>query len=108
MNRGYVPIDEGEAEAQPDLPAVTIRLLPADEEQDAEGFPRSVRFEIPSGAGKRKALDEHVQELAQAWIEEAGCLFEAEPKPTWTDTPDGLARTLTYRLTGYLPGPSPC
>lgn len=97
-----MPIDEGEAEAQPDLPAVTIRLLPAEGEQDASGFPRQVRFEIPAGLGKRKALEEHLSGCAEAWIEEAGVTFESDSRPAWVDTEDdGRVRAVTYTLTGW-------
>lgn len=96
--REYVPVDEGEAEAQPDLPAVTVRLL---DSAAPDEFPRQVRFEIPASAGKRAALEEQVSGHAERWIEEGGFAYEGEPKPEWLDTEDGRCRAVTYTLTGW-------
>lgn len=97
--RSSIPIDEGEAEAQPDLPVVTVRLLdPPD-----GGFPRQVRFEVGAWAGKQTVITALVRAHAETWLDQSGCTWDdTEPKPEWTDTEDGRARTLTYTLTGWV------
>ena len=93
-----IPVDEGEAEAQPNLPPVTIRLLdgPLDE------FPRHVRFEVPAG-GKRRSLDAFLSERAEEYLRQAGLVAETDPRPDWHDTEDdGRVRAVTYTVTGWL------
>lgn len=98
MRSQYVPVDEGEAEAQPALPTVTIRLLDA-----AEPFPRQVRFEVVGGAMRKRALDGFLLTTASGWLAESGYAFEGDDTVSWLDTEDdGRVRAVTYTLTGWL------
>jgi hypothetical protein len=95
-----VPIDEGEAEAQPDTPVITIRLLDADPAQ-ADQFPRTVRFEIPA-RGKRHLLDQTLHDRAVRWLQDMGYGVDGEVVTGYLDVEGERVWQATYTIVGYV------
>jgi len=94
-----VPIDEGEAEAQKPEPVVTIRLL--DTEQ-AEQFPRRVRFEVEAERGKRAKLEALLHYGAVRWMQGLDYASAGDPEDAWLDIDGVRCFTSTYTITGWV------
>lgn len=99
MRTDYVPVDEGEAEAQPDLPPLTITLMHEGGQQAP--LPWTVRFHVPAAGMRRAAVDGLLLTGASRWLAESGYAFEGDDRPGWADTEDGRCRVVTYTLTGF-------
>lgn len=94
-----VPIDEGEAEAQPDLPPITITLMHEGGQQAP--WPWTVRFTVPVGASlRRRELAEYLLGRAREWAEGMDyAMADGSMGPLSTD--EGPVLALTTTVTGY-------
>lgn len=112
-----IPIDEGEAEAQPDLPVVTVTLVPDESRlpeistaathvtpswQDPYGFPMTFTFDVPAAPNglRRRGKDELLAAHVAAFIEREGLDVRGEPEYSWADGDECRVRRATIVVVG--------
>ena len=116
-----VPIDEGEAEAQPDLPVISITLVPDESRlpeissthstrvtpswQDPYGFPMTFTFDAPAAPNglRRRGKDELLAAHVAAFVEREGLDVRGEPDYSWADGEESRVRRATIVAVGHVP-----
>lgn len=81
---GGVPVDEGEAEAQPARPVVTVTHLGGDSSADGALF----TFDCPAAGGKRSAVEALLHEHIVPFLQRNDLSLVEDYRLEWT-TVDG-------------------
>jgi hypothetical protein len=94
-----VPVDEGEAEAQPPVPVVTITL--GDSPPEGGRWPRSLTFECPAVRGRTREIDALLTERSAEMLKREGLWPDGDPVVEWASTPEGRVRRVVYTIVGH-------
>jgi hypothetical protein len=104
----WIPTDEGEAEAQPPLPPITVTLGPSPE--DGSEWPRTLTFECPSVRGRTAEIDSLLAEQGAEHLRRQGYWTDGDPVVTWAHGPEGRVRRAEHTVVGFgdpTPGGAP-